>query len=297
MAQKVPFLFCRYSLLKRGSQMTVKEQFRALKAIKGQYVAHWKRNPTADDFDTLSMKPSKMALDGHTVLTWFVGYKVDMRSKADYVPDDDDIEINLVAADGIKFTYFVALPELGVLAANDRVNDIQMGARAGISRFKSVFRRLVKDGKADIKFGADRKDVDSALRNWSLTEFSFSVCPFNPSPKKLGKKLHDMLVADHAGASRGVLFPAEGKRMRQAEDGYIEEVVGLTQAGYGQFGLKATTPEGRPATYGKPKFSLEKSKNEKQQQKPQPLKVYVNQKRVYKNQFREVAKALLDFYG
>jgi len=295
--KSIPFLFCRYSFLKGNTQLATNGQLKALKQITGRYVPHWKRNPTADDFDTLSMMPSKMEVKGHTVLTWFVGYKIEVRPEADYLPDDDALSVQLVPAEGIKFTYFVSLPELGVLAVNDRVNEIQMGARAGISRFKSVFRRLVKGGKADIEFGANKADVNSALRNWALSEFSFSVRPFNPSAKKLGKKLHDMFTADHIGASRGVVFPAEGKKMRQADDGYIEQVVGLADDGYGQFGLKATTPEGRPATYGKPKFSLEKKKNQKQQQKPYPLKIYVKAQPTQEKQFREVAQALLDFYG
>lgn len=84
--------------------------------------------------------------------------------------------------------------------------------------------------------------------------------------------------------------------MQMGEGGYIAETLGLAQRGYGQIGVKGYTPDGHEAAYGKPKFSVDKQENEKQKNKPQSLKVYIDPQETEDETIGEVAKALLGFY-
>jgi len=78
--------------------------------------------------------------------------------------------------------------------------------------------------------------------------------------------------------------------------GYIEETVGLVEAGYGQLGLKGRTIGGREAALKKPGFSTDKKKNEKAQSEPQQLRVFIEPQDKELKEWKEAALALLEFY-
>ena len=184
----------------------------------------------------------------------------------------------------------------GALAVADRISDTSLGGMAGVSRFKSVVRS-VRGAKAVVQLAASSEDVDQALSTWSVEQFSFSLRPFNPTPKRLGSKLHDLIVANGIGQMRGVALPTAGEYIHDADDGFVGEAVGLSEAGYGQISVKGRTSEGREAALGKPVFSTNREENQERQQKPRSLKVYFDLEGKERIDNISIAKALIDFYG
>lgn len=91
--------------------------------------------------------------------------------------------------------------------------------------------------------------------------------------------LSEIMARDNIGALQGKAVPVPGKEMRSTEGGYIAEAVGLADAGYGQYGMRGRTPEGREAALKKPKFDLDQERNENIQAAPQQLRVFWSRRR------------------
>jgi hypothetical protein len=296
MARAVPYLFCRYVFTMRKKALSAEEQLSLLQELKGVAVVYRKRDPGPDDADTFAMKPVKFVTSGRTALTWCVGYYVKQRVEVEYDQKADDIVETMVDTDGIKFTRFIAVPSLGVMAVRDQVGDTHLGGIAGISRLKAVVRSR-KGVKIVIDPAATAQDVEAAIANWSLEQFSFSVRPFNPTPKRLGAQLDKLMNENKIKQLRGVALPEKGEYMRGADDGFLEEAVGLSNEGYGQVSVKGITPDGLKAVIAKPHFSQDKEENKKRQARPRSLKVYVDAAVNEDKEARAVVKALLAFYG
>lgn len=105
------------------------------------------------------------------------------------------------------------------------------------------------------------------------------------------------MARDNIGALQGRAVPAPGKEMRRNDGGYIAEAVGLADAGYGQYGMRGRTPEGREAALKKPKFDLDRERNENAQAAPQQLKVFLEPQDNETAEFAEAAAALMELYG
>jgi len=300
MSRNVAYLFCRYSISdSRARELSLDEQLRAFKALRGVPVVHRKAEPTDNDRDTLICRPKSSTVEGYGYIIFDVAQEVTGRSVADYDRDADAIVERWDDGKHIRYTSFVAIPQLGVVATSDRSGDPHLGATPAIARLRSVFRNQDKiPGVAlDIVAAADRVEVKRALTEWALNRFSFSVRPFNPHPRIPGKKLSEMMKQDQIGAVRGVATPTPGGQMSMSSEGYIEEAVGLADAGYGQYGFDGTTPSGRQASLKKPNFSLDKAKNERVQSAPQQIKVSLDPQPSEAEEFKEAARALIEFYG
>lgn len=296
MSRTIPFLFCRYQLTVRDDALTAEEQLDALCQLRGQMVAHRKANPTPLDEDTFIMKPKNKVYESQYVLTWHVAQHLNMRQRSKYDRDNDEVVDEAVETDEIRHTKIVALPTFGVLAVDDRLSDRSLGGKSAIGRFKSVFAAF-PGGQARVDFAGTSTDLSRALETWSLDRFTFSVRPFNPTVRKPGDQLHEMMIADGIGEMRAIAKPKKGESMYDSHEGLITEAVGLTENGYGQVSLSGTTPSGRFATFGSPKFDQDKEKNKREQAKSRPLKVQINEMATVEEEEAEVVKALLEFFG
>ena len=164
-----PFLFCRYQILfgdevlQPGSHVTV------LQEMQGQRVVHG-RSTSEDRFaNTLLMRPREHQLGDHQVLTWSAGYETDDAMRAHYDSGADEIDL-VPTGVSVRYADFVAVPKLGVMAVDDRVNDTLIGGKAGINRLRSVLRSR-DDGDISVVSEATPDEVRKALQNWSLTQF------------------------------------------------------------------------------------------------------------------------------
>jgi hypothetical protein len=202
-----------------------------------------------------------------------------------------------VETDEVRHTGFVALPGIGAIAVDDNISERSLGARSAVGRFRAVIETLVDDSEVSFEFAGTPQEARRALATWTLDEFSFSVRPFNPHPEKLGEIMHHLMVKDHVGSLRAVAVAGGGEQMRDSHHGLIAEAIGLTEAGYGQYGAVGTTADGLEASISKPKFSLDRAKNLKAQAENRTLKVYVEKAQNPEEVERSIVKALIDLYG
>ena len=298
MARSVPFLFCRYTFTKKGKPLSAEEQHEEFMTLRGRTVLHRKGDDDDAEPDTLTMMPGMwLQKKGRQVVVWSCGYYLKVRTEASYNPKTDAIEHAHLASNGIKYTQFVAVPSLGIVAICDRASDATLSAAQGISRLKSVIRHGAKDLDLQVKLAASQSDMKKALTDWSLDQVQFTVRPFNPHPRDPGRQLSALFDRDGIGKLVGTAVPAPGKVMRMAEGGYIEETLGLVEHGYGQLGVSGQTPNGMKASIKKPTFSQDKSENTKHQEDPHSLRVLVEDHGGQNNELeRAVAKALIEFY-
>lgn len=296
MSRTIPYLFCRYQMTIHDEPLTGDEQLELLTDLRGRMVAHRKANPSPLDEDTFIMKPKQKAYEGQYVLTWHVAQHVNMRQRTKYDRDNDDVVDEAVETDEVRHTKIIALPTFGVLAVDDRLSERSLGGKSAISRFKSVFS-TVSGGQARVEFAGTSTDLSRALETWALDKFTFSVRPFNPTIRKPGAQLHEMMIADGIGEMRAIAKPKKGESMRDSHEGLITEAVGLTEHGYGQVALSGRTPGGRTATFGGVKFDQDKERNKKEQAKSRPLKIQIDEMSTVEEEEAEIVKALLEFFG
>ncbi len=298
MPREIPYVFCTYSVDRNGDGLSAREQLQLLEAIRGRPIVYRKSDADAADADTLAMRPKKFTTYGHEIISWAVGYYVKQRTEATYDSSVDEIATRHFRANGIRYTNFVAIPALHRVAVCDRSSDTFLPAKAGIARLKAILRHAARDYSLDIVMSASPQDVTRALKQWRLKEFSYTVRPFNPHPRDPGRELSEMFKRDGIGRLSGKAIPSAGKVMSMNSGGYIEQTVGLAESGYGQIGFSGTTKDGLNASVKKPKFTLDRDQNEKTQTEPRMLRVMIEPSSDdVEKESRDVARAMLDFYG
>jgi len=292
-----PFLFCRYLMEVDGESLDPKGQFQLLQELQGQLAPHGRRAIQESHLDTLVMRPRRGRLDGTTVLTWSIGQVIDIRVKAVYDEDDDDLVLQHLPDGGVRYSDFVAIPSLGVMAVDDRSGEIHLGGRAAIRRFQSVMRTK-DDAELNVTYDATPAEVRKALRDWGLTKFKFTIRPNNPRPvSRLAQELSDLMKKEGIGQLTGTAKPQPGDHMKRRGSGYITAASDLVEAGYGQMSVAGITEDGLEAEIKKPRFDPDLQKNERIQAKPRELRVYVDAEMDEAEIFSTAAKALVKFYS
>jgi hypothetical protein len=140
MARGRPFLFCRYTLRVGEEELAPQAQLVMLQELQGKAVAHGRSVSEADVADTLLMRPREMRVEGYRVFTWSVGHMIGSRVTASYDASADQISLAKVTDPGVRYSDFVAVPNLHALAVDDRGGDIHIGGRQAINRLRSILR-------------------------------------------------------------------------------------------------------------------------------------------------------------
>ena len=298
MARAAAYVFCRYQILNQNEKpLSAREEFEMFEEVIGRPIAYRVRDPQPDDYDTFLMKAREKRILSYTVHTWEIGQDIKFREATKYDKKKDETKNEVVETDEIRSTKFLGIPNLGVFAVEDTVSERSLGARSAVGRFTSVIETLKKDFDVRVTFAGTPQDAQRALDTWTLDQFTFTVRPFNPTPKKLGEQLHDFMVADKMGSLRAVALPDDAHDMRDSHKGLISEVKGLSDAGYGQYGAAGKTPDGLRASISKPKFELDKTKNMEHQAENRTLKIYIERGETLNQEEAAIVKALLDLYG
>lgn len=298
MPRPVPFFFCRYQFLVEEEILDTNGQFQALSDLQGQYFAHGLKAEREGLFDSVVMRPRSVEIDGGGVIFWSVGQKIGTRLAVEYDPDRDELTPLTIDDPSVRYSDFVVIPDLGVLAVDDRSGDNHLGGKAAINRFRSIFRNI-DGGAINIELTTTPNDVARALKNWELTEFSFVARPINPHPRSvLSKMLSDEFEKDGIGRYSARARPRPGGQMRPSEDGHIASAIALSEEGYGQYAIKGVTDDGHEAHIKKPVFEAEVQKNQLRQSQPRELRVLIQTEREGEDElFSKVAKALVNFYA
>jgi hypothetical protein len=296
MPRSAPFAFCRYEFAINDSSLTGSEQFTRLQQVRGRLIAYRKQHPTPADENTFLMRPRQKTISGRTILTWEIAEQQAMRERTRYDPDSDETWDEAIETDEIKHTKFIAIPEFGVVAVDDRISERNLGARSAVGRAKAIFETIPM-ADARITFAGTPHDLQRALETWVLDKFSFSVRPFNPTPRALGEELHEWMKKDGIGQVRGFALPTPDHNMRDSHQGLIAEAKGLSDAGYGQISATGTTPSGLQASFNKPALSNDKQKNLERQTHDRMLRIYIAPNSSTEEEEAAVVNALLEFYG
>jgi hypothetical protein len=297
MARPTAYLFCRYMILDDEDPITPDDEWEILSKIKGDPIAYRVREPKPDDYDTFLMRPRRKRVSGEAIHTWVVAQDIRFRQRSRHDKTSDEITEEMVETEEIKHTKFVAIPRLGVFAVDDSVSERTLGAKSAVSRFTAIVEQLVDESEVRVSFAGTPQDAQKALETWKLDNFSFTVRPFNPTPRKLGEQIHELMIADGVGKLQAVATPVDGTDMRDSHQGIIAEAKGLTEAGYGQYGASGTTPDGLRASISKPKFTMDKEANRRAQAQNRTLKVYIPKGDNVEEDEAAIVKALLDLYG
>lgn len=292
-----PFLFCRYEIYFGEEKLRPNSHFTVLQELQGQKVPHGRRVAEEDPATTMLMRPRQYKVDGYNVLTWSAGYETDTTLRARYDIRKDNIAIRAIKSDGVRYADFVAIPSLGVLAVDDRINDILIGGKAAIGRMKSILRAK-DEGEIQIVFEATPDEVRKALERWSLTKFRFTIRPNNPRPvSRLAEALSDQMKRDKIGVLTATAKPPESGKMHMSDDGLIRAASDLIDAGYGQSAISGYTEDGLQAEIKQPRFSEDRAKNERAQERPRELRVYIDSDGLSEEEtLMTVARSLIKFH-
>lgn len=296
MAKPRPYVFCRYLFSVDEEPLDAGAQLVALQDLQGQFFAH---GPTAERegrHDTVIMRPRGFEINGEPVISWSVGQRTDSRIGVKYDERGDKLQFVQIDNGTVRYNDFVAIPRLGVMAVDDRTGDRHIGARSVIARLRSVFRNI-EGGSADVAMTTTSADVERALQQWDLREVSFKVRPTNPhSPDELSKMMSDALRQEGIGTLRAVARPQAGAEMRP-NDGPLDQARSLSDAGYGQIGVRGVMADGNVAYIPRPHFEDERTRNQRIQAKPRELRVYVETEGdTDEESFLSAAASLIGFY-
>jgi hypothetical protein len=294
-ADQIPFLFCRYELLVDDEPLDAKAQLVALKELQGQFYPHGPKAGREGLFDSVIMRPRSFTLETRTVLTWSIGQTIGRRVSIKYNKRLDDLDRDMLDDGSLRYADFVAVPDLGVLAVDDRQGDPYMGGAQAAHRFRSVFRQL--DGAdAGVTPAAEYADIQKALKDWTVTSFGFTVRPFNPhAPSDIAKKVADALKARKVARASGRWQAEPGKGIKSDEE--MQGILDLTEAGYGQVAIKGEI-DGRTAQIKKSTFYEDTDLNLRSLNRPKEMRVMIDRDHMSERAvFREVAQVLVKFYG
>jgi len=239
------------------------------------------------------MRPRKKKVRGEKIVTWAIGHKPGHRMVSSYDPQAEKITDRIRPDDHIIRSEIVAIPRLRAMAVTDRQSAVYMGGKVALRRIRSAFK-FMDGGHFEFSF-LSPGDVTAMLDVLDLEEYSYTVRRINPTPPGvLSAALDASMEAEGIGVLRGVAKPMLGGDMER-EDGLIGQTAELASGGYGVLGFKGHTEDGSTAQIRKPPFSLEKSKNLKQMEKEQPLRVFIEEESV-KDVRRSVVAELVRFY-
>lgn len=292
-----PFLFCRYQITFDNEILEPDNQFTVLQELQGKRVPHGRIALETGIRNTLLMRPRLIEVEGYDVITWSAGFETKTTVTAKYDPNNDEIDLEAINFDSVRYADFVAVPILGVMAVDDRVNDINLGGRAAINRLKSIIRSE-DGGELDVTLEASPAEVRKALESWQLTQFKFTIRPNNPRPvSRLGERLSEQMKEDGIGQLTATARPTDIKPMRMSDDGLIKAATDLIEAGYGQSAFSGITEEGLAAEIKKPRFHMDRERNERAQERPRELRVFVDATDMQEDEIMKTAAySLIQFH-
>jgi hypothetical protein len=293
---RTKFIFCHYRIAVGDDELDANAQSQFFAENQGQRVAHGREREGIQP-NALIMTPATGDIDGADLISFSVGYRAGYRIIQTYDARSQQIGRRLEPDEHIKSSLVVALPQLRVIAFEDKSGDANVPARTAISGLRSVINAATQgEGVLDVIHATDA-DVRKALDEWELTEYLYTVRPLNPIPgSDRARRRSDAYKSENVAKETGRLWPREGETMK-ANDGPIAETQDLVNVGYGQNGLRGYTPEGHLAHIPKPSFHMEREKNLKEREKPRYIRIEIETEEGANDVVPTVAKALKGFFG
>lgn len=296
MGRPQPYVFCRYQMSIEDEELDANEQADFLEAMHGEHAPYSRVGRNGQRPTALIMSPDSFDSDGDTGLTWSVGYCPGIRVVQGYDSSARRLNARWEEDSHIRAAVVVALPELGVMAIEDRNSEEHISAKQAISAIRSILNFYSEgEGSFDVRHG-DPSDVDTWLKNWNLIECSYTIKPLNPiSASDLAERRSDAMKRENINRETGKVSPPAGKSMQQ-NGGIIEETNELAKVGYGARGFRGRTPDGHIAQVKKPIFHDDRHKNLKEQAKEHFVRVAFDVKDDDRPLINQISSALKGFY-
>jgi hypothetical protein len=295
MSRPTPYVFCRYTIHVDDDLLDATATLQALNEVQGQFLPHGHKAASKGINSIVVMQPRRIEIDEQEIVTWKIGHRPGHRTITDYDATGQQISYQVENDRHIIYTDIVAVPSLGVMAVNDRVSTMHMGAKPALSRTRSALRQV--PGGAFAYWFLQPGDVDAILQDMALEEYSYTIRRINPTPPSvLAAALDETMAQEGIGIQRGVAKPMPGETM-QSGNGFIAASSDFVDAGYGVFGFKGTTGGGHEAQIRKPAFSLDKKENLKQQQRETPLRVFIESNGNEDDHLASIVSELVRFYA
>lgn len=289
-------ILARYSFMRDGRPLSGIEQLQVLSALNNAPpIAYRVKDPRPDDRTNYIIQPREGERKGYKFLTWQVCKELVHRTVRRVDRQNQQVSFGFEPTDDCALSRFVALPELGVLAAQDAGGESHLGGWSAIKRFQAMVSALDEALEFSAVQAGTAQDLDRAIENWELEKFTFEVRPFNPHPSSPGLILSDLLAKDGIGKLNATAVPREGAHIAPRTEGIVQETIGLAQQGYAVYGAEGTTPSGAEARLKKPSFSFDRKRNLEKLRGPQQLRVYVHVEED-EGLIEKFADVLIDFF-
>lgn len=290
------FIFCHYRMAVGDEELDANAQKKLITENQGTRFEHGRSRGDIRP-NALIMAPEVGDVDGATCLSWRLGYEPGFRAIQNYDRRTQKINRRVEPDTHIKASLTVALPELRVIAFQDKHGDENIGARTAITGLRSVIAAATDgEGTLDVIYATD-DDVRKALDDWELTEYLYTVRPLNPiSGSDRAQRRSDAYKAENVAKESGRVWPREGESMHP-NDGVIAETRDLVDVGYGQNGLRGITPDGHSAHIPKPAFHMERQKNLAEREKPRYIRIDIEISPEENDMVPTIARALKKFFG
>lgn len=288
-------LFARYTLEDEIGGLSLKEHEVLLDRLKdARPIAYRVSDPKEHDYNTYIMAPKSRERRGEAYLTWQVCKDIGSRQVRRPNRETQTVEYEWEHTDDCSIARIVAIPRLGVLAAEDTSGEGHLNGWSAIRRFQAIVNE--QNGlEFNAKPAGTPQDLSRAIKTWELEQFSFKARPFNPHPSNPGEVLSDLMSVDDIAEFRGIALPKEGKAIHPNESGLVQEAVGLADKGYATYGARGRTPSGAQAVLKPQKFSRDRQANLDRLNGPQQLRVYIDFD-TEKEAVRGMVDALLEFF-
>lgn len=287
----IPYVFYRYRVfdIRDDRTLTPKQFWTLLCKNTNIEVAYRKSDPSESDKDTSWVEPDENTLSHNggknKIFTCQIARHITSRRAKQYDKGNDKIFFEERSTDEYATSRAVFVPSVGIVGFSDKSGDGNINAQSAASRFATIARTLHYTG-CEISLAATSTDLENALKNWELSDFSFTARPFNPTVRTPGDKLHPLLHNDNAKIV-GHARPNKKTALVVSDDGFINEVAGLARRGYAEYGATGKTPSGYIA-------KIAKSKNPEKIERQ--IKIYIPFEGSLNNHILGVAKTALETY-
>lgn len=296
MARQTYYLFCRYSIDSEEGPLDEAGEFAFLSENQGGEHGHGRERDGVVP-QTLCTDPKHFQHDGRRVHIFDIGLKPGVRYRQQYDPATKAVVRNLERDPHTKLGQIITVPSIGAMALMDRASDDTISAYKSISALKSFVCGASDDERSLNVIHATNDDVERALNNWRVTEYSYTVRPLNPTGGALARMRTEMYRTENIYQESGKVTAPPGEGLRIGE-GTVGQTHDLVESGYGQSGLKGITEDGQTASIPKLPFSQDKEKNIRSQENaPRFIRIAFKREAADDNIELEVAGALMRFYA
>lgn len=273
-ALNATYVMYRYEVrASNGEALVGKDLLELIFSIAGDGAPYRVSDPTEADYRNFVIDPDVIFIAQKLCAIMDIGYLLDGRLKTEYDRTNNKLSVKWERSTDVRHSRAIFLLDDDIVAFRDGSGD-RLTADSAVARFRAIL-----EFHTECEFEYDRTassaDIKKALNRLKVTEFSFDARPFNPHPSKPGDILDKLLQNANVGKLRGVAKSASDEGLSVSDDGLIDEVTGMADKNYANFGMKGETKTGSTVSYKKQRLTGDKQKDREHAEQARNLRVSV----------------------